>query len=65
MTVTECQGNDMASVVATLEGLKQEDKPNVVIANTTKGAGISFIQGRPSGTTGYRKAKKLHWHWRN
>ena len=47
MTVTECQGNDMASVVATLEGLKQEGKPNVVIANTTKGAGISFIQGRP------------------
>jgi transketolase len=47
MTVTECQGNNMASVVATLEGLKQEGKPNVVIANTTKGAGISFIQGRP------------------
>ena len=47
MTVTECQGNDMASVVATLEGLKQEGKPNVIIANTTKGAGISFIQGRP------------------
>ncbi|EEU9374826.1 transketolase [Escherichia coli] len=46
MQVTECQGNDMASVVATLEGLKQEGKPNVVIAHTTKGAGISFIQGR-------------------
>lgn len=29
------------------EGLKQEGKPNVVIANTTKGAGISFIRGRP------------------
>ena len=28
-------------------GLKQEGKPNVIIANTTKGAGISFIQGRP------------------
>ncbi|MBE0980717.1 transketolase, partial [Escherichia coli] len=46
MQVTECQGNDMASVVATLEGLKQEGKPNVVIGHTTKGAGISFIQGR-------------------
>ena len=46
MQVTECQGNDMASVVATLEELKQEGKPNVVIAHTTKGAGISFIQGR-------------------
>nr|WP_321238274.1 transketolase [uncultured Tolumonas sp.] len=47
MQVTECEGNDIRSVVETLEGLKQEGKPNVVIANTTKGAGISFIQGRP------------------
>ncbi len=47
MQVTECEGNDMRSVVETLESLKQEGKPNVVIANTTKGAGISFIEGRP------------------
>lgn len=65
MTVTECQGNNMASVVATLEGLKQEGKPNVVIANTTKGAGISFIQGVRNGTTGCRKVRRLRWHWRN
>lgn len=65
MAVSECEGNDMASVVAAIEGLKQEGKPNVIIANTTKGAGISFIQGARSGTTGCRKAKKLHWHWRN
>lgn len=47
MQVSECQGNDMRSVVETLEGLKLEGKPNVVIAHTEKGAGISFIQGRP------------------
>lgn len=47
MQVSECQGNDMRSVVETLEGLKQEGKPNVVIAHTEKGAGVSFIQGRP------------------
>ena len=47
MEVSECQGNDMASVVAAIEGLQQNRKPNVIIANTTKGAGISFIQGRP------------------
>ncbi|PLK57092.1 transketolase, partial [Klebsiella quasipneumoniae] len=47
MEVSECQGNDMASVVAAIEGLQQKGKPNVIIANTTKGAGISFIQGRP------------------
>ena len=36
-----------SSVISAIEGLKQEGKPNVIIANTTKGAGISFIQGRP------------------
>lgn len=36
MTVTECQGNNMASVVATLEGLKQEGNPTSLLRNTTK-----------------------------
>lgn len=36
MEVSECRGNDMASVVSVIEGLKQEGKPNVIIANTTK-----------------------------
>ncbi len=65
MEVSECDGNDMASVVAAIEGLQQNGKPNVIIANTTKGAGISFIQGRPECTTGCRKARKSHWRWRN
>ncbi len=47
MQVTECEGNDIQSVVTTLEALQPEGKPHVVIANTIKGAGISFIQGRP------------------
>ncbi|MFV0447084.1 MAG: transketolase [Vibrio sp.] len=47
MQVTECEGNNVESVVSTLESLKYEGKPHVVIANTIKGAGISFIEGRP------------------
>ncbi|HKS33302.1 MAG TPA: transketolase, partial [Enterobacteriaceae bacterium] len=47
MAVTECDGNDMASVVSAIEGLTANGKPNVIIAHTTKGAGVSFIQGRP------------------
>lgn len=47
LNVTQCDGNDMASVVSALEGVKQDGKPNVIIANTTKGAGISFIAGKP------------------
>lgn len=47
LQVTQCDGNNIESVVSTLEGLKPAGKPMVVIANTIKGAGISFIQGRP------------------
>ncbi|WCN12958.1 transketolase [Marinomonas mediterranea] len=47
LNVTHCEGNDLSSVVNTLESLKAEGSPNVVIANTVKGAGVSFIAGRP------------------
>lgn len=47
LEVTECQGNTMSSVVETIEGLVANGKPHVIIANTEKGAGVSFIQGRP------------------
>ncbi|MBK0031329.1 transketolase [Erwinia sp. S43] len=47
LDVTECRGNDMQDVVDTLEGLKPAGKPQVIIANTEKGFGISFIQGQP------------------
>ncbi|MDH3000508.1 transketolase [Chelonobacter oris] len=47
MDVSECEGNSVQSIVETLEGLKPSGKPHVVIANTIKGAGISFIQGKP------------------
>ncbi|WLS80812.1 transketolase [Erwinia pyri] len=52
LNVTECAGNDMASVVTTLENLPANGKPNVVIANTEKGYGVSFIQS------------KAEWHHR-
>lgn len=45
--VHQCEGNNVQSVVETLESLQANGKPHVVIANTTKGAGISFIAGKP------------------
>ncbi|MBM6550362.1 transketolase [Marinomonas ostreistagni] len=47
LSVSHCEGNNIASVVETLENLPKNGKPQVVIANTEKGAGVSFIQGRP------------------
>ena len=37
----------MASVVSAIEGLTANGKPNFIIAHTPKGAGVSFILGRP------------------
>jgi len=44
--VSQCDGNNIDSVVNTLENLTYDGRPNVIIANTTKGAGVSFIAGR-------------------
>lgn len=52
LAVSECNGNDMASVVSALEQPPVEGKPQVIIAHTEKGFGISFIQG------------KAEWHHR-
>ncbi|ERK08727.1 MAG: transketolase [Pantoea sp.] len=52
LEVTECNGNDMAAVVTTLENLPRNGKPQVVVADTEKGFGISFIQS------------KAEWHHR-
>lgn len=47
LEVTECSGNDMASVVGTIENLPKTGKPQVIVAHTEKGFGISFIQSKP------------------
>lgn len=52
LEVTECNGNDMAQVVETLESLPQNGKPQVIVAHTEKGYGVSFIQS------------KAEWHHR-
>ncbi|UMX50262.1 hypothetical protein MJ390_08790 [Klebsiella pneumoniae] len=59
--VSDSNGNDMAEVVsATLERLQPNGKPHVVIANTTKGAGISFIPGTPRmASPGTERSKEI------
>jgi transketolase len=44
--VFECNGNDMGELVATLERAKEvKGKPQVVIAHTIPGKGVSFMEG--------------------
>jgi transketolase len=58
------EGNDASSVLAALEKMKksQSGKPHVIIADTTKGKGISFMEGslswhaRPMEKEDYDKA---------
>ena len=47
LEVRECSGNDMAAVVEAIESLPQNGKPQVIVAHTEKGFGISFIQSKP------------------
>jgi transketolase len=44
--VFECDGNDIADVIATIEKAKAvKGKPSVIIANTVPGKGVSFMEG--------------------
>jgi len=44
----EINGNDPKEIIETLSGLQRNGKPHAVIANTTKGKGISFIENQPA-----------------
>jgi transketolase len=44
--VFECDGNDIAEFIATMEKAKEvRGKPQVVIANTLPGKGVAFMEG--------------------
>ncbi len=44
--VLECDGNDVAQFIATVEKAHQsEDKPTVIIAHTTPGKGVTYMEG--------------------
>jgi transketolase len=43
--VVECEGNDMSSVMTAFDRAEQlKRKPTVIIAHTTKGRGVSFME---------------------
>lgn len=49
LDVYQTDGNDVKAFIHTVESLPRENNmPKVVIANTTKGKGVSFIEGQPS-----------------
>ena len=51
--VVTIDGHDMKQVVEALENAKAKagsGKPTVIIANTVKGKGVSFMENRPAGT---------------
>jgi len=42
--VERCDGHDMASFAKTLESLREEIRPQIIIADTIKGRGVSFME---------------------
>lgn len=43
--VIEIDGHDIEEILVTFRELKQKGKPNIIIANTVKGKGVSFMEG--------------------
>lgn len=56
--VSECKGNDLEDVITTLQK-NTPDKPHLIIAHTKKGAGISFIEGKPEWHHRVPKGKEI------
>ena len=47
--VIEVKGNDISSLIEVFKKPKKDkNRPNLIIANTTKGAGISFMENQVS-----------------
>src|SRR6266545_4513440 len=42
--VARCDGHDFGSLAETLDALRDEERPKVVIAETRKGGGVSFME---------------------
>jgi transketolase len=49
--VSEIDGHDLDSIARTVSGLEFDGPPHVLIARTTFGKGVSFMEG------------KIHWHY--
>ena len=45
--VTEIDGHDIEQIYETIENAKKSDKPSVIVANTIKGKGVSFMENNP------------------
>jgi transketolase len=63
MNVMECDGHDVSAIINTLSAARKvNEKPTVVIANTIKGKGVSFMEnkyewhGRPLNEEEYQNA---------
>ena len=63
--VSEIDGNDFTQIISTVENAKKEiGRPTMIIANTTKGKGVSFMEnvaswhGTPPGKEDFERAIK-------
>lgn len=45
--VEEADGNDMETLIRVLSGFQANGKPHLLIADTVKGKGVSFMENRP------------------
>ncbi|THB81710.1 MAG: transketolase [Desulfobacteraceae bacterium] len=48
MELHQADGNDPEALVRTIESLEKNDRPKAILARTTKGCGVSFIENQPA-----------------
>ena len=46
--VARCDGHDLTAVAAAIEGLEADPRPGVLVADTVKGRGVSFMEEFPA-----------------
>ena len=44
--VQEINGHDFNEIISAVKNAKQQDKPSMIIANTIKGKGVSFMENK-------------------
>lgn len=59
--VQEINGHDFNEIISAVKNAKQQDKPSMIIANTIKGKGVSFMENKCEWHGKAPKKKNTKW----
>ena len=60
--VKDMNGDDMEDIIRTFRSIDYANHhPHLLVAHTTKGKGVSFMEGVPNGIMGFRTTSSMNW----